>query len=148
MAESKKRKYSTAFDTVIVPQFIEQFSTKLVPDTQNIFYETDSNLLYTDFVVPKKFDVIKNINIDIVDKVEILFNHKKFDYFPEMEILVFASYMSCIKFRIYFDSSKLKNTFNISFDGYMIDDSVKDLTKEYFSSGLQYKRGIISSESN
>ena len=147
MAESKKRKYSTAFDTVIVPQFIEQFSTKLVPDTQNIFYETDSNLLYTDFVVPKKFDVIKNINIDIVDKVEILFNHKKFDYFPD-EILVFASYMTCIKFRIYFDSSKLKNTFNISFDGYMIDDSVKDLTREYSSSGLHYKRGLVSFESN
>lgn len=148
MAESKKRKYSTAFDTVIVPRFTEQFSIKLVPDTLNVFYETDSNLLYADFVVSKKFDVIKNINIDIANKVEILFNHKKFDYFPEMEILVFASYMSCIKFRIYFDSSKLKNSFNISFDCYMIDDSVKDLTREYSSSGLHYKRGLVSSESN
>ena len=147
MAESKKRKYSTAFDTVIVPRFTEHFSAKLVPDTLNVFYETDSNLLYTDFVVSKKFDVIKNINIDIADKVEILFNHKKFDYFQE-EILVFASYMTCIKFRIYFDSSKLKNTFNISFDGYMIDDSVKDLTREYSSSGLHYKRGLVSSSDN
>ena len=148
MAESKKRKYSTAFDTAIVPRFCEQFSTKLVPNTLNVFYDPDINLLYTNFVVSKKFDVIKNINIDIADKVEILFNHKKFNYFQEMEILVFASYMTCIQFRIYFDSSKLKNTFNISFDGYMIDDSAKDLTREYSSSGLQYKRGIISSESN
>ena len=148
MAESKKRKYSTAFDTVIVPRFTEHCFIPFVPNTQNIIYDSDKKLLYANFVVPKKFDVIRNINIDMADKVEILFNHKKFDYFPEMEILVFASYMSCIKFRIYFDSSKLKNTFNISFDGYMIDDSVKDLTKEYFSSGLQYKRGLVSSESN
>ncbi len=148
MAESKKRKYSTAFDTAIVPRFIEHFSEALVPDTLNVFYDPSRNLLYTNFVVSKKFDVIRNINIDIADKVEILFNQKKFNFDPEMEILVFASYMSCIKFRIYFDNSKLKNTFNISFDGYMIDDSVKDLTKEYSSSGLQYRKGIVSSFDN
>jgi hypothetical protein len=148
MVESKKRKYSTAFDTVIVPQFTEHFSTKLVPDTLNVFYEPDSNLLYTNFVVSKKFDVIRNINIDMAEKFQILFNNKKFDYEPEMEILVFASYMTCIRFRIYFDISKLKSTFNISFDGYTIDSSVKHLNKEYSSSGLKYRNGIVSSSDN
>ena len=144
MAESKKRKYSSAFDTAIVPVFTEHFSKTLVPNTLNVFYETESNLLYTNFVLSKKFDLIKNINIDIADKVEILFNNKKVDYDPQMEILVFACYMTCIRFRIYFDISKLKSTFNISFDGYMLDSSVKDLKKDYSSSGLQYRNGIVS----
>lgn len=147
MAESKKRKYSIAFDTVIVPQFTEHCSLPFVPETLNVFYERESNLLYTNFVVPKKFDIIKNINIDIAEKFEILFNNKKFDYDPEMEILIFASYMSCITLRIYFDISKLKSTFNISFDGYTIDSSMKDLTKEYCSSGLEYRAGIVRKQS-
>lgn len=144
MAESKKRKYSSAFDTAIVPQFTEHFSKTLVPNTLNVFYEPESNLLYTNFVISKKFDIIRNINIDIADKVEIFFNNKKFDYDPQMEILVFACYMTCIRFRIYFDISKLKSTFNISFDAYMLDSSVKDLKKDYSSSGLQYRNGIVS----
>ena len=61
-----------------------------------------------------------------------------------MDILVFASYMTCIRLRIYFDNSKRNSSFNITFDGYMIDSSLKDPTKEYFSSGFSYKRGIVT----
>lgn len=141
--EGKKRKYSDAFDS-IVSHNSQRYSTPFVPNSVNIFYDTESNLCYVHYLLPKGFDVITNINIDIAEKVEILFNNKKFDFNPSMLILMFASSMTCIRLRIYFDISKLKSTFNISFDGYNIDSSLKDTSRDYFSSGFRYRRGIVS----
>jgi hypothetical protein len=145
MEYSKKRKYSTAFDTV-VSKSIERCSIRLTPyeNRYNIIFDTESNLLYIDFLLPKKFDVISKLNIDIADKVEIIFNYHKFDFDPSIIILNFASYMTCIKLRIYFDISKQQSSFNISFDGHMLDSLVKDMSKEYYSTGFHYKRGIVS----
>ena len=143
-SDFKKRKYSDAFDKDVVSNDIQRYSTPFVPYDINVFYDSESKQCYTHYIIPRGVDVIKNINIDIADKVEIMFNYKKYHYNPSMLILMFASYMTCVKLRIYFDVSKLKSTFNISYDGYMIDSSLKDTTRDYVSSGFRYRRGEVS----
>jgi len=116
----------------------------IIPNSSfNIYFDTQTKLLYIDYLFPKSFDIINNIKVKFANKLEIIFNYKKYDLIQPFNIIMFAAFMTCVKLRIYFDFSKRNTEFNLCFNGYIFDKSIKNTNKEYYTNEFIYKNGNV-----